>query len=106
MAEVTKDEYENHNEESLKLKRSKTRWSLFPWEQLQEAGDVFTVGAKKYLDNGWKQCDTELYNDAICRHLMAYMSGEQKDSESGFDHLSHIIANALILRWKNEQITE
>jgi hypothetical protein len=100
---ISKEEYESVNEASLAFKRSKTRWSLFPWEQLQEVGDVFTEGAKKYKDEGWKQCDTQLYHDAIIRHVMAYMKGEQKDSESGFDHLSHVIANALILRWKDGQ---
>jgi len=98
-----KKDYEDANVQALKEKRAKTRWSLFPWEQLKETGSIFTDGAAKYTDDGWKYNTVDQFQNALSRHMVAYMSGEMKDQESGYDHLSHIIANALILRWHHGQ---
>ena len=82
----------------LNEKLAKTRWSLVPWEQFKQVGDVFTLGATKYGDENWKTLDVQIYKDALMRHVISYMEGDKID-ESGLDTLSHVIANALILRW-------
>lgn len=98
-----KEEYEEANKRCLENKRSKTRWHLLPWEQLEEVAQVFHNGAEKYTDNGWKYLEIEHYQDALSRHFVSYMKGEMKDEEWGFDHLSHLMADALILRWLHGQ---
>ena len=96
---TNKKEYETANEKALAEKRKKTRWSLVPWRCFKEVGAIFTDGAAKYTDDGWKYLDTQAYIDALSRHYIAFMSGEMHDQESGYRHLSHIIANCLILLW-------
>lgn len=93
------DEHVSHNKEALAIKRSKTRWSLLPWEMFKEVGDVFTEGAAVYADDGWKYNSIDDYKNALSRHFISYMSGEEADLKSGHSHLHHIIANCLILLW-------
>lgn len=96
-------EHETHNKEALEAKKNKTRWSLVPWDMFKEVGDVFTEGAKKYEDEGWKYCSIDDYRDAMSRHFIAFMSGEMLDSASGHSHLHHIISNCLILLWLTKE---
>ena len=35
---------------------------------------------------------------ALLRHLMAWHNGEKTDPETGLSHLSHVVANAIMLR--------
>ena len=60
--------------------------------------EVFAMGAEKYARDNWRK---GLYKDqvidSLLRHLLAYKSGEIKDSESGKCHSFHVLWNALVL---------
>lgn len=59
-----------------------------------------TYGAKKYGHwNFQKGLETTALYDAAMRHLMAWMSGEDLDPESGNTHLGHAAANLNMLIW-------
>ena len=66
---------------------------------LIKVGEVGTSGAIKYSPNGWKSVDNAegRYMDALLRHQMAYLSGEELDPESGQPHLAHMAWNSLAL---------
>jgi hypothetical protein len=67
---------------------------------------VAQMGANKYGRNNWKQSKKEdmyRYEAALLRHLMAYKSGEKKDPESGFSHLSHALWNLVALETKERE---
>ena len=47
----------------------------------------------------WLQYDDDRgLESALLRHLTAWHNGEKTDEESGLSHLSHVVANAIILR--------
>ncbi len=59
--------------------------------------EVLQYGANKYGDENWKQVDPKRYKDALLRHLLAYLAGEEHDKESDLKHLAHISSNVLFL---------
>ena len=60
------------------------------------------VAAIGGTDN-WKKVSRERYENALMRHAVSYMSGEKIDPESGMNHLSHIMCNALFLKWNDDK---
>lgn len=64
---------------------------------LEAVGDVGTYGVRKYAAHGWETVpDRERrYMDAMIRHMLKHMQGEDKDPESDLDHLAHMAWNAL-----------
>jgi hypothetical protein len=91
-------------QEFTKHDLGKDQWSLVPWEVFAPTVKVLTQGAEKYSKHNWQLCeDTDRYKDALFRHLMAYMSGEKTDEESGQPHLNHVICNCLFLAWFDKQ---
>lgn len=82
----------------LKFDDGKTRWSLLPWDVLEEVAKVFEHGAKKYGDFNWELCNQRVrYWDAAMRHVVKYQQGQDSD-ESGLHVLDHAIASLMILR--------
>lgn len=68
----------------------KPRPDLIPVELLIEMGKVMKHGADKYGADNWKNCeDPKRYEAAVARHWLAYLSGEELDSDSGLSHLAH-----------------
>lgn len=77
--------------------------SLIEPEFMIGLANVLTDGASKYGLNNWKECkDTRRYEDALYRHLLQYLRGENTDSDSGHHHMLHIACNAMFLHWFNE----
>lgn len=59
-----------------------------------------TFGSAKYGDwNFRNSLETTALYDALMRHMIAWMSGENNDPESGLSHLSHAGANLNMLMW-------
>lgn len=79
--------------------QSKPRYSLIPSGSLASIVDVLEHGAAKYAPDNWKhvQGARERYYNASMRHVQAWWSGEQIDSESGLPHLAHAICSLMFL---------
>ena len=90
---------------SIPSKDSKTgdgkpRWSLLPYEALEEVLKVMEHGNTKYPVDSWKAKTGDYgtrYKNAAQRHLVAMMKGEEIDPESGLPHAAHLACNALFL---------
>jgi len=85
---------------------NKPRWDLMPLTQLNEVAKVYTFGANKYSDKGYATRDPKEYLGATLRHIVAYSSGESKDSESGLRHLAHAVTDLLIMMEIEDNKTE
>ena len=61
-------------------------------------GQCILKGAEKYpeIDN-WKRVENaeRRYTNALVRHLIKHLIGEEVDKESGLPHLQHVVWNAL-----------
>ena len=95
----------------VKKDSGKLQWSLMPFEELRDVVKVLMHGAEKYSPDNWKKCDNVVrYKDALMRHVIAYVSGEEIDSEFGLSHLAHAVCNCLFLMWfdkhKDEKASE
>jgi hypothetical protein len=74
----------------------KPMMSLLPPHAMLAVGRVLTFGAQKYSKDNWKRVPSakQRYMDAMMRHAFHFMSGEQRDSETGENHLAHLICCA------------
>lgn len=91
-----------------KADSGKLQWSLLPFAELEEVVKVLMKGASKYSPDNWKKCDTtKRYEDALMRHVVAYIKGDKIDEVSqggdGLPHLAHAICNCLFLMWFDNQ---
>ena len=67
----------------------KPRWSLLPWDALEQVVKVLTHGATKYADDNWKDVKPHTrYLDAALRHITAWARGEKMDADSGLPQLA------------------
>ncbi len=83
-----------------KFDTDKLHPSLLPVKPLEEVIKVLMFGAEKYGRDNWKEATEEdqvRYLDALMRHAMAYVDGEEADEETGLSHLAHLACNALFL---------
>ena len=71
------------------------------WEAFREIGRVFTYAQKKYGNvDSWRNIDESSYTrykDALARHYLDFMAGEETDIESGLPQLLLIAWNVLTL---------
>jgi len=95
----------------IKADSGKLQWSLLPFAEVEEVVKVLMKGASKYSPDNWKKCDnTKRYEDALMRHVVAYIKGNKIDEVSqggdGLSHLAHAICNCLFLMWFDNQKEE
>lgn len=84
----------------VKADNGKLQWTLMPFQQLEDVVKVLMNGAKKYSVDNWKKCDdTKRYEDALMRHVVAYIKGDKLDSEDNISHLAHAVCNCLFLMY-------
>lgn len=83
----------------VKLDAGKPRMDLLPPHAILEVAKVLEYGASKYAANRWRAAAPEWgrFVGAIGRHLMAFMAGEDYDTESGLPHLAHLACSALFV---------
>ena len=87
-------------EQALRFNEGKSRVDQLPAESLLEVGRVSTYGVQKYglynwqRGQPWGNC-----TGAALRHIYQFMSGEDRDPESGVHHLAHACWNLLALIW-------
>ena len=83
-------------------KKIKPRWELMPFDALDEVARVLTAGAETHPEFGWRDADPKIYVNKLCRHLSAYMQGEEVDVDlaaqgHNISPLACVAANALFL---------
>jgi len=87
-------------DKALKFDANKPRTDLLPVRPLINTSVIFAYGSRKYADYNWKKGDglkqSRVYA-ALLRHLFAWYSGEDRDKESGRDHLAHATCCLLML---------
>lgn len=86
--------------DARKNDEGKLRYDLIPPEPLRELARVYTIGAKKYADNNWKNgLARHRVEAALMRHFEAFRSGETHDPEDGQMHLASVAWCAFTLMW-------
>lgn len=76
----------------------KLRWSLLPWDAMTDVVRVFMFGAYKYGERNWELgMDKSRLMDAAIRHITRWQCGEEKDIETGINHLAHAIVSLLMI---------
>ncbi len=80
--------------EGTKHDQDKPDLSLLPKELLEETAKAFMYGEKKYGRHNFRNgFDHHRPAAAALRHIVAYLSGEDNDAESGVSHLGHAAAS-------------
>ena len=83
---------------ATKHDQDKNRLELIPASGIYGIGRAMTFGASKYSANNWANgFEYSRLCGSAMRHLLAWMSGEDKDSESGLSHLDHLGACVVML---------
>lgn len=84
--------------QGLRYNTGKNRLELVPYDALLAMSEVLTFGASKYEDRNWeKGMNYSVAFSSLMRHLIAFWNGEDKDKESGLDHMAHVLCNAAFL---------
>ena len=80
-------------------KDGKTPYEYIPLHTLAGTAHVLKHGAEKYGLRNWREdpIKASTYQGAMLRHLESYYAGELLDPDSGVSHLSHIIANCMVM---------
>lgn len=85
---------------AIRYNESKPRPTLFPVICYIHIIEILEFGAKKYSDNNWKKGLTyKSCLDSLERHLIKFKLGEDRDKESGFLHIGHVIVNAIFIMY-------
>lgn len=86
------------SKEAMKFDTGKEPIDLVDSEIILELAKVLGFGAKKYEAHNWKiGIPVTRYYSALQRHLLAWNDNEDKDQESGLDHLSHAACNLMFM---------
>lgn len=76
----------------------KNMLQLVPPELIYAVGEILTYGATKYSAQNWRGgINYSRVVGSLLRHLMAYLSGQKIDPESGKPHLYHAATNLAFL---------
>lgn len=76
----------------------KPRPALMGVKALLGLSKVLAFGAAKYDDDNWRHgMAWRRVADALLRHLLAWLGGEDVDPDSGLPHIDHLLCNAMFL---------
>lgn len=65
---------------------------------LEGCSRVMGFGAQKYSRANWRKgLPLTEVADSLSRHLVAWLSGEDNDPETGLPHLDHLLCNAIFI---------
>ena len=85
-------------DQSAKADKGKLELSLVNPQLVKAVAEVRMYGTEKYGDSeNWRKVEPKRYVDALYRHLLAYIEGNEVDEESGLSHLSHMACNLSFL---------
>lgn len=87
------------NNQAVKADFGKPQCRLVPSEIIRNIAIIREYGVKKYKDpDNWKNVEVERYQDAMYRHMLAYIDEPcGRDEESGLPHLWHLACNVAFL---------
>ena len=89
---------ETDTDQSAKADKGKLELSLVNPELVKAVAEVRMYGTEKYGDSeNWRKVEPKRYIDALYRHLLAYIEGNEVDEESGLSHLAHMACNLSFL---------
>lgn len=85
--------------QEVKADKGKWRFSLVPRQFIKDVAEVREYGIAKYKDaDNWRKVEIERYNDALVRHLFAYLDDPNSvDDESGIEHYKHLACNVAFI---------
>ena len=90
----------NEGGQALRYNKGKKQWALVDFKSLEPMVEVLEYGCIKYSPNNWKKgMPVTQVSESLLRHMFAFLSGEDKDPESGIDHLGHVMCNAMFLSY-------
>ena len=96
-----------NNEKALRYNSGKRQWSLVDFKSLEPMVEVLEFGAKKYAPDNWKKGQsTKELCESMLRHMFAFMDGEDKDPESGTDHIGHAMCNLMFISHNHREKPE
>ena len=97
--EDVKVDYKLLCNQDIKSDNGKPQCRLVPSEIVRCIAKVREYGKQKYGSaESWKDVSIERYQDALYRHLLAYIENPKgTDEESGLPHLWHIACNVAFL---------
>ena len=85
-------------DQTIKADGGKVRPCLVPPSLVLAVAEVREYGSHKYGETeNWRLVEADRYRNALYRHLLAYLDGEQYDPESMLPHMWHIACNAAFL---------
>jgi hypothetical protein len=89
----------NRNNQEIKADKGKPQCRLVPPEVVRCIAKVREYGLEKYGSaESWRTVEVERYQDAMYRHLLAYIEDPiGKDEESELPHLWHLACNVAFL---------
>lgn len=88
-------------DQSAKADKGKLELSLVNPELVKAVAEVRMYSTEKYGDSeNWRKVEPKRYVDALYRHLLAYIEGNEVDEESGLSHLAHMACNLSFLLYK------
>ena len=79
--------------------QGKPQVSRMPTGGVIHTAAAIQYGAEKYGPFNWRDIPVEAltYTDAVYRHLLKWIDGEDCDAESGLHHLGHAAATLMVL---------
>lgn len=90
--------WEAMNKQEAKADAGKPRPTLVPVSLIEAVASIREYGVAKYHDpDNWTKVEPQRYRDAMFRHWLAYLKGEELDLESGLPHLHHCACNLAFL---------
>lgn len=82
----------------IKYDNDKLRMDLIPMDSIRDVAAVYTMGAKKYADENWREgISWKRIYGAVLRHISLWFLGQDRDEESGLSHLAHAAWGLLTL---------
>ena len=99
IVEDVKVDYQALFNQDIKSDDGKPKCRLVPSEIVRCIAKVREYGMQKYGSaESWQKVEVERYQDAMYRHLLAYIENPKgTDEESGLPHLWHIACNVAFL---------
>ena len=86
-------------DQEIKADDGKPQCRLVPSEIVRNIAVIREYGSRKYKDKeSWRNVSVERYQNAMYRHLLAYIDDPKGvDEESGLPHLWHLACNVAFL---------